>query len=221
MKHIERTGVLIHLLDSYRLDKVFSDYEDIRKELELFSDKLKNKEEIIIFSKSDLLDDEMKDFIMSEFSQKHSDKKIFMISSATGEGIEELKDFLIDNYSKEEKPEEEKLKEIKMYDLKEHKDPRKVSIKYEGDLLFTASGERLEQIVRMTDFDNMEAVMRVYNVLDKMMVIRDIEIKLKEVMEEEDIDNSFFFEGSEDKAINPRVRIAGRIIDLNKLKYNL
>jgi hypothetical protein len=46
----------------------------------------------------------------------------------------------------------------------------------------------------MTDFDNMEAVMRVYNVLDKMMVIRDIEIKLKEVMEEEDIDNSFFFE---------------------------
>jgi len=46
----------------------------------------------------------------------------------------------------------------------------------------------------MTDFDNMEAVMRVYNVLDKMMVIRDIEEKLKEVMEEEDIDNSFFFE---------------------------
>jgi len=46
----------------------------------------------------------------------------------------------------------------------------------------------------MTDFDNMEAVMRVYNVLDKMMVIRDIEVKLKEIMEEEDIDNSFFFE---------------------------
>jgi hypothetical protein len=54
-----------------------------------------------------------------------------------------------------------------------------------------------------------------------MMVIRDIEIKLKEVMEEEDIDNSFFFEWSEEKSINPRVEISGKIIDLNKLKYNL
>jgi hypothetical protein len=46
----------------------------------------------------------------------------------------------------------------------------------------------------MTDFDNIEAVMRVYNVLDKMMVIRDIEVKLEKIMKEEEIDNSFFFE---------------------------
>jgi hypothetical protein len=46
----------------------------------------------------------------------------------------------------------------------------------------------------MTDFDNVEAVMRVYNVLDKMMVIRDIEAKLEKIMKEENIDNSFFFE---------------------------
>jgi len=50
-----------------------------------------------------------------------------------------LKDFLIDNYSVEEKPQEEKLKEIKMYDLKDNTDPKKVTINYEGDLLFTAS----------------------------------------------------------------------------------
>jgi hypothetical protein len=40
-------------------------------------------------------------------------------------------------------------------------------------------------------------------------------------MEEENIDNSFFFEWNEDKVINPRVEIAWKIIDLNKLKYNL
>jgi hypothetical protein len=33
---------------------------------------------------------------------------------------------------------------------------------------FEATGERLEQIVRMTDFENKEAVIRVYDVLDKM-----------------------------------------------------
>jgi GTPase involved in cell partitioning and DNA repair len=73
----------VHLLDSYRLDNVFSDYEDIRKELELFSDKLKNKEEIIVFSKADLLDSEMKEFLISEFKKKYKNKKIFMVSSAT------------------------------------------------------------------------------------------------------------------------------------------
>ncbi len=225
LKHIERTWVLVHLLDSYRLDNVFSDYEDIRKELELFSDKLKNKEEIIVFSKADLLDQEMREFILSEFSNKYQDKKIFMISSATWEWIEQLKDFLIDNYCPHSvSPKGREVaqeNEIKIYNLKENRDPKKVTVTYEGDLLFKATWERLEQIVRMTDFDNMEAVMRVYDVLDKMWVIKNIEEKLKEVMEEEEIDNSFFFEWSEEKSINPRVEISWKVIDLNKLKYNL
>ena len=220
LKHIERTGVLIHLLDSYRLDKVFQDYEDIRKELDFFSEKLKNKEEIIVFSKWDLLDQEMKTFLLEEFSKKYPDKKTFIISSATWEGIEELKDFLIDNYVKE-KQEIVEVEKIKFYDLKENKDPRKVEISYQWDLLFKASWERIEQIVRMTDFDNLEAVMRVYDVLDKMNIIKEIEEKLAKIMEKENIDNSFFFEWNDDKGINPRVEIAWKIIELNKLKYNL
>lgn len=46
----------------------------------------------------------------------------------------------------------------------------------------------------MTDFENGEAVMRVYNVLDKMGVIREIEKKLEKILESENRDNSFFFE---------------------------
>jgi GTPase involved in cell partitioning and DNA repair len=66
------------------MDKVFDDYVDIRKELELFSEDLKNKEEIVVFSKADLLDDEMKDFMVQEFEKKFN-KKVFVISAATGE----------------------------------------------------------------------------------------------------------------------------------------
>lgn len=64
LKHIERTGVLLHLLDLYRLDKIFSDYTDIRKELGLFSKELEEKQEMIVFSKGDLLDSEMKEHIV-------------------------------------------------------------------------------------------------------------------------------------------------------------
>ena len=73
------------MLDLYRLDEVFSDYTDIRKELELFSDTLLEKEEIIVLSKADLLDSEMKEHIVSEFRKKYSNKTIFVISAATGE----------------------------------------------------------------------------------------------------------------------------------------
>ncbi|MBT4633644.1 hypothetical protein HOB94_07075 [bacterium] len=66
----------------YRMDQVFSDYSDIRKELELFSPDLANKEEIVVFSKADLLDNEMKDYIVSEFKKKF-DKQTFVISAAT------------------------------------------------------------------------------------------------------------------------------------------
>jgi GTPase involved in cell partitioning and DNA repair len=68
----------------YRMDQVFADYENIRKELCLFSDLLETKEEIVVFSKADLLDDEMRDFIVSEFKAKYPNKQLFVISAASG-----------------------------------------------------------------------------------------------------------------------------------------
>ena len=223
LKHIERTGVLLHLLDMYRMDKVFSDYEDIRKELCLFSDLLETKEEIVVFSKADLLDDEMKDFIVSEFKAKYPNKKVFVISAASGQWIEELKDFLIDNYSRESilEDNEEKVSELKVYDLRKNIDPKKVDITYLGDLRFEAKGLRIEEIVRMSDFTNIEAVMRVYNVLEKMWIMKRLEELLKKVLNEEEMNTDFFFEWSEDKEIQPKVVIAGKAVPLDRLKYNL
>lgn len=87
----------MHLLDLYRLDDLITDYHDIRHELALFSELLESKEEIIVFSKGDLLDDEMKDHIVSEFQSLYPDKIYFIISAATGQGIDELKDYLVEN----------------------------------------------------------------------------------------------------------------------------
>jgi len=229
LKHIERTWVLLHMLDLYRLDDLVSDYENIRYELTVFSELLAEKEEIIVFSKSDLLDDEMKDHIISEFNTKFPNKICFMISAATGQWINEIKDYLAENIvsagviAQEEKQEREENDDgVVVFDLHEQDtDPKRTHVEYEWDMIFTASGKRLEQIVRMTDFENKEALMRVYDVLDRFGVIREIEKKLSKILEEEDKDNSFFFEGSSEDNISPKIRIAGKEVPLEKLKYKL
>jgi GTP-binding protein len=228
LKHIERTGVLLHLLDLYRLDQVFEDYENIRYELWAFSPDLAKKEEVVVFSKADLLDKEMKDYIVSEFKTKYSNKEVFVISSATWEWVPELVDFLIDSYAdSDEKIMEQQenipeVEELIVFDLKENTDPKKIDVEYLWEMKFRASWERLEQIIRMTDFDNTEALMRVYDVMEKMWVIKIVEKELAKITQKQDLDNSFFFEWNDEAVdFSLKIEIAWREINLDKLRYNL
>jgi GTP-binding protein len=224
LKHIERTRVLLHLVDLYTLDQVFQHYTDIRYELEAFSPELAEKEEVIVFSKADLLDEEMRDYIVSEFNKRFPNKKTLVISSASFYWIEELKDFLVDNYlvEKEVLTEEElKKNEIKLYDLREYEDPKSFEIEYLGDLKFRLIWKRLEQIVRMTNFENFEAIMRVYDVLDRVWAIKKIESMLKKVQEEEGYNTDFYFVGNEDQEFSPKIIIGEKEISLDKLKFDL
>ena len=224
LKHIERTWVLLHLLDLYKMDQIFQDYEDIRKELEYFSPELAKKEEIIWLSKADLLDSEMKKFILWEFKKRYPNKKVFIISSATWEWVEELKDYFIDNFAKQSEEtdlKEKNIKIISLFDDDSDKDARNTVLKYLWNYEFEATWNRIEQIVRMTDFSNPEAVSRVIDVLEKIWIMKKIESKLNKISEEEKLDNSSFFEWNDSELISPNLFIAWREISLDKLRYNL
>lgn len=224
LKHIERTWVLLHLLDLYKMDQIFRDYEDIRKELEYFSPELAKKEEIIWLSKADLLDSEMKKFILWEFKKRYPNKKVFIISSATWEWVEELKDYFIDNFAKQSKEtdlKEKNIKIISLFDDDSDKDARNTVLKYLWNYEFEATWNRIEQIVRMTDFSNPEAVSRVIDILEKIWIMKKIESKLNKISEEEKLDNSSFFEWNDSELISPKLFIAWREISLDKLRYNL
>lgn len=224
LKHIERTWVLLHLLDLYKMDQIFQDYEDIRKELEYFSPELAKKEEIIWLSKADLLDSEMKKFILWEFKKRYPNKKVFIISSATWEWVEELKDYFIDNFAKQSEEtdlKEKNIKIISLFDDDSDKDARNTVLKYLWNYEFEATWNRIEQIVRMTDFSNPEAVSRVIDVLEKIWIMKKIESKLNKISEEEKLDNLSFFEWNDSELISPKLFIAWREISLDKLRYNL
>ncbi|USN57874.1 MAG: DUF1967 domain-containing protein [Candidatus Peribacteria bacterium] len=71
----------------------------------------------------------------------------------------------------------------------------------------------------MTDFENKEAVIRVYDVLEKMGVMQQLEKKLSEIVG--DKGNDFFFEGTEEEDISPKLKVVDKVIPLDNLKYNL
>lgn len=96
LKHIERTSVLVHVLDVMPIDgsDPATNYEMIRQELEGYSSLLAQKPEILALNKMDLLPDdaarlEAMNEIKAALEMSHG-QKVVCISGATGLGVREL-----------------------------------------------------------------------------------------------------------------------------------
>lgn len=90
LRHIERNPVLLFLIPADSADHKH-EYEVLVKELEEFNPELLNKQFVIAVSKSDMLDDELKQAISKELP---ANVPHLFISSVTGQGLTELKDLL-------------------------------------------------------------------------------------------------------------------------------
>ena len=91
LRHIERTRILIHLLDLSPLTErgPIEDYRLMNEELEAYSPELKKKPQVIVLNKIDITEakEGLKD-VQTQF--KKLGIKTFPISAATGEGLKEL-----------------------------------------------------------------------------------------------------------------------------------
>lgn len=92
--HVERTKVLLHLVDAAGENPV-EGYEVVRGELEAYGAGLEDKPEVVALSRADLVDDEQIAKVKAALSEV-SGKEPWVISAATGDGIEALLDALID-----------------------------------------------------------------------------------------------------------------------------
>jgi GTPase len=91
LRHIERTKILIHLLDlsPFTERDPIEDYHIMNEELEAYSPELKKKPQIIALNKVDITEAREKLEEMKTYFEKLG-IKVFPISSATGEGVKEL-----------------------------------------------------------------------------------------------------------------------------------
>lgn len=170
LKHVERTKILLHLIDINTVDPV-ADYQTIRRELREFSPKLARKREIICFTKLDSTgwpkdSSDLKDYL-KKIKQAIKKKKIYSISSITGQGVQDLLKKLIEvaQTSRFDHP------VIKTKPSSRSR-PSKISQK-NGDWLI--SGSDMERFAAGTDFTNPEAIQRLKDIIRKRGIAKTLE----------------------------------------------
>ncbi|NPA46544.1 MAG: GTPase ObgE [Chlorobi bacterium] len=93
LRHIERNSVLLFTIPADS-DDIVKEYRILLNELEKYNPELLDKKRILAITKSDLLDDELKEEIRRELEEAGLDIPYVFVSSFTGEGLQELKDLL-------------------------------------------------------------------------------------------------------------------------------
>jgi GTP-binding protein len=92
LKHVERTRLLLHLVDvaEFTGRDPIEDYAVILKELESFSPAVAKKPMLMVASRVDAVGDSNRLYALREFCREQ-ECQLYEISSVTGEGLEELK----------------------------------------------------------------------------------------------------------------------------------
>ena len=198
LKHIERTKVLIHVIDvagSEGRDPI-EDYQKIMSELEQFDPKLLDKPQIIAANKTDLIYDEEKYNEFLEYMEKEG-RKVFPICAPAHQGITELLDealYQIENY---EEPEEE---ELEMFDFEADEfdaDYKRITAYIDEDGAYVLEGKQLTKIFNSTNFEDIGSIRYLYNYIEKqggMSLLKTMGLKEGDTV----VINDFEFEYTEE-----------------------
>ncbi len=177
LKHIERTSVLLHLIDINNPD-IYKSYQTIRQELLNYDLKLEKKPEIIVLTKVEGLDKKfILDTIKTLKERLLKRKKIIAISAVSGLGVEDLLKKASLLIEKQSNVEADIISSIPIITLAPDKKNWSVSKTDDG---FKVVGQEIEEFVFKTDFTNEESVGRLRNIFQRKGIFRElIKIGLK------------------------------------------
>ena len=157
LRHVERTKVIIHVLDISGLEgrDPIEDYQKINQELMLYNERLARRPQIVAANKMDLPEARENFTKIAEYIKKEG-HEIFPVSAATGEGLPELvqrASQLLSEYVEEP----ETISGEAVYKAVPEEP---YTVRRDDDGAFVVEGKEIEKIVAMTNFDNDEALRR-------------------------------------------------------------
>ncbi|MEH7112075.1 GTPase ObgE [Neobacillus niacini] len=163
LRHIERTRVIVHVIDMAAIEgrNPYEDYLTINKELEEYNLRLTERPQIIVANKMDM--PEAEENLQKFKEQLQEDFPIFPISALSRKGLRELLFSIADKI--EQTPEfplehEEEETGINRVLYKHEADPEAFYITRDPDGAFVVSGEKIEKLFKMTNFQTDESIRR-------------------------------------------------------------
>ncbi len=176
LRHVERTAVLLHLIDAYSND-IAGDYKTIRSELGKYSDTLVARPEVVALTKTEGLDKDMIAMQTDELQKVIAEgTRIMTISSTAGRGLNELLRQLNqqvkiarDSLVEEEAP----SSDVPVLTLSNEQNTKAWSVTKEGDQ-YVVTGEKIEKFARRTNFEQFEGVNRLRDIMKKMGISHEL-----------------------------------------------
>lgn len=183
LKHIERTKVLIHVIDisgSEDRDPI-EDFDKINNELLQYSKGLAQKPQIIAANKMDLIDEDDEKYLKFKEYVESRGFKVFPLSAPINVGVSELMEEAAKLLAKvESEPLAEAMETFDFEEEDRDKDYRKVTVRRENHR-YIIEGKQLLKIFNSTNFNDMGSIRYLYKYIEKSGAIDQLKkLGLKE-----------------------------------------
>lgn len=186
LRHVERTAVLLHMIDAYSDDPA-EKYLAIRRELEKYSKDLTKRPEIVALTKCEGLDDEIIAMQATALQNVTGGAQVVAISSQTHHNIKELLRLLrqeVEDYrQREAKVVETSGDDVPVISLGEGESANDWLVERLDDVenedgevvrVFKVTGKKIEKFARRTNFDQFEAVNRLRDIMKRLGISHEL-----------------------------------------------
>lgn len=173
LRHIERTAVIVHLIDAYNPD-VANTYKTVRAELQAYQPELIERPEVVALNKVEGLDEEIINDLIHQLQRiVPKSTKVCAISAQSGFGLQELLYSVNDQVKAvrakiPELVEDHSIPVLKLTDTSDA-----FSIVKEGNV-FIVTGQRIEQFARRTDFESDEGLQRLRDIMRRAGIMHEL-----------------------------------------------
>ena len=191
LKHVERTRLLLHVLDAAGTEgrNPVDDFNKINKELKSYSKILADKEQIVVANKMDVANDKK---LIEEIEDmcKKNNLKLFKISAATREGIDDLIEYVAQKLK--DIPKEDIVEVDEMYGVEDEIVDQEWNIEVQTRkdgkyyIVYGAPIERLMSKVNIFDVESRQYMQKILNQIGVMDRLREIGIKPGDFIEIEE-----------------------------------
>ena len=179
LRHIDRTAVLLHLIDAYT-DDIAGAYKTIRGELAKYNLDLVDRPEIIALTKIDGLDDDIIQMQIDAVKAVAGKTPVFAMSSVAHKGLNEVLRALRKKVVESrqvvdlEIDDEEEIETISLGNDKIAESWTVDRIEEDGKIIFVIYGEKIEKFARRTTFGYYEAENRLRDILKKLGIAHEL-----------------------------------------------